>query len=126
MRTVLVVEGRAADKGSERPADGRVYGFLSDRFGQLTVIAGGGKSECQTLIRSLNELLAPIAPNLKAAALLDRDTLQEAPARSDVIFLPVSMVENLTGQPECHLQGVGNCSAQDRTSIRGAGRAGTR
>lgn len=99
MRTVLVVEGRTADKGSRRPADGRVYGFLSDRFGQLTVIAGGGKSECQTLIRSLNELLAPIAPNLKAAALLDRDTLQEAPARSDVIFLPVSMVENLLVDP---------------------------
>jgi energy-coupling factor transporter ATP-binding protein EcfA2 len=99
MRTVLVVEGRAADKGSRRPADGRIYGFLSDRFGQLTVIAGGGKSECQTLLRSLNELLAPIAPNLKSAALLDRDTLQDAPPRDDVIYLPVSMVENLLVDP---------------------------
>lgn len=99
MRTVLVVEGRAADKGSRRPADGRVYGFLSDRFGQLTVIAGGGKSECQNLLRNLNELLAPIAPNLKAAALLDRDTQQDTPAKGDVIFLPVSMVENLLVDP---------------------------
>ncbi len=53
LRTILVVEGRAADNGSRRPADGRIYGFLSDQFGQLTVLSGGGKSECQTLIRTL-------------------------------------------------------------------------
>jgi energy-coupling factor transporter ATP-binding protein EcfA2 len=100
LRTILVVEGRAADKGSRRPADGRVYGFLSDQFGQLTVLSGGGKSECQSLIRTLNELLAPIAPNLKAIALLDRDTLQEEPTDASVIYLPVSMVENLLIDPD--------------------------
>jgi energy-coupling factor transporter ATP-binding protein EcfA2 len=100
LRTILVVEGRAADKSSRRPADDRVYGFLSDQFGQLTVLSGGGKSECQSLIRTLNELLVPIAPNLKAVALLDRDTLQDAPAAASVIYLPVSMVENLLIDPD--------------------------
>jgi len=100
LRTILVVEGRAADKGSRRPADGRIYGFLSDHFGQLTVLSGGGKSECQTLIRTLNELLAPIAPNLKAVALLDRDTLRDTPTAPSIIYLPVSMVENLLIDPD--------------------------
>ncbi|MCR4346937.1 MAG: ATP-binding protein [Sulfuricaulis sp.] len=100
LRTILVVEGRAADKGSRRPADGRIYGFLSDQFGQLTVLSGGGKSECQTLIRTLNELLVPIAPNLKAVALLDRDTLQDEPTGPGVMYLPVSMVENLLIDPD--------------------------
>jgi predicted ATP-dependent endonuclease of OLD family len=45
MRKILVVEGREADPASRRPADSRVYGFLSDRFGQLTIIAGGGRSD---------------------------------------------------------------------------------
>ncbi len=100
LRTILVVEGRAADKGSRRPADGRIYGFLSDQFGQLTVLSGGGKSECQTLLRTLNELLAPIAPNLKAVALLDRDTLTTTPTDSRVMYLPVSMIENLLIDPD--------------------------
>lgn len=100
LRTILVVEGRAADKGSRRPSDGRVYGFLSDQFGQLTVLSGGGKAECQGLIRALTELLAPIAPNLKVLALLDRDTLQEASTTAGVLYLPVSMVENLLVDPD--------------------------
>lgn len=100
LRTILVVEGRPADKGSRRPVDGRVYGFLSDNFGQLTVLSGGGKSECQSLIRTLNGLLAPIAPNLRAVALLDRDTLQEPPETPGVVYLPVSMVENLLVDPD--------------------------
>lgn len=100
LRTVLVVEGRAADKGNKRPADARVYGFLSDRFGQLTVIAGGGKFECQALVRSLNGALSTIAGNLKAVALLDRDTLQEVPAQPDQVLLPVSMIENLLVDPD--------------------------
>lgn len=100
LRTILVVEGRAADKGSRRPADGRIYGFLSDQFGQLTVLSGGGKSECQALIHTLNELLTPLAPHLKAVALLDRDTLTDAHTASNVVYLPVSMVENLLIDPD--------------------------
>lgn len=100
LRTILVVEGRAADKGSRRPADGRIYGFLSDQFGQLTVLSGGGKSECQTLIHTLNELLTPLAPHLKAVALLDRDTLDSAHTSPGVVYLPVSMVENLLIDPD--------------------------
>jgi ABC-type Mn2+/Zn2+ transport system ATPase subunit len=102
LRTILVVEGRSADKSSKRPADGRVYGFLSDRFGQLTVLAGGGKFECQSLVKTLGELLAPIAPNLKAVALLDRDTLDEpiSSSKPDLLYLPVSMMENLLVDPQ--------------------------
>jgi hypothetical protein len=100
LRTVLVVEGRAADASSRRPADARIYGFLSDRFGQLTVIAGGGKSECQSLVRSLNGVLASIAGSLKAVALLDRDTLRDVPPSPDQVLLPVSMIENLLVDPD--------------------------
>ncbi len=100
LRTILVVEGRAADQSSRRPADARIYGFLSDQFGQLTVLSGGGKLECETLIRTLNGILAPLAPHLKAIALLDRDTLQDPPSSPGVVYLPVSMVENLLIDPE--------------------------
>ena len=100
LRTILVVEGRAADQSSRRPSDARIYGFLSDQFGQLTVLSGGGKSECETLIRTLNGLLAPLAPHLKAVALLDRDTLQDPPSLPGVVYLPVSMVENLLIDPD--------------------------
>lgn len=100
LRTVLVVEGRGADKGSRRPADARIYGFLSDRFGQLTVISGGGKSECQALVRSLNGVLSSIAGNLKSVALLDRDTVQGGETQPDQVLLPVSMIENLLVDPE--------------------------
>lgn len=100
LRTVLVVEGKSADKSSRRPADAKIYGFLSDRFGQLTVIAGGGKSECRALVRALNELLPTLAGNLKATALLDRDTLEGSPTQPDQIWLPVSMIENLLVDPE--------------------------
>jgi energy-coupling factor transporter ATP-binding protein EcfA2 len=100
LRTILVVEGRGADRASRRPADGRVYGFLSDQFGQLTVLSGGGKSECQALVRVLNESLETIAPNLKAVALLDRDTARGEPDVPGVVYLPVSMIENLLIDPD--------------------------
>lgn len=100
LRTVLVVEGRDVDRGSRRPADAKVYGFLSDRFGQLTVIAGGGKSECRSLVKALNECLSSFAVNLKAVALLDRDTMQGMPSQADQVWLPVSTIENLLVDPE--------------------------
>lgn len=100
LRTVLVVEGKSADKSSRRPADAKIYGFLSDRFGQLTVIAGGGKSECKALVKALNECLPSLAGNLKATALLDRDTLENSPEQPDQVWLPVSMIENLLVDPK--------------------------
>ena len=100
LRTVLVVEGRGADSSNRRPADARVYGFLSDRFGQLTVIAGGGKSECQALVRALNNALSSLAGNVRSVALLDRDTLEDVPTLPDQVLLPVSMIENLLVDPD--------------------------
>lgn len=100
LRTLLVVEGKAADKSGRRTSDARVYGFLSDRFGQLTVIAGGGKSECASLVKALNSCLPTLADGIKAVALLDRDTLGETSLQPDQIWLPVSMIENLLVDPE--------------------------
>jgi hypothetical protein len=78
LRTILVVEGKSADKGGRRPADARIYGFLSDRFGQLTVLSGGGKSECTALVKALNSCLPTLSGSVRAVALLDRDTLEDA------------------------------------------------
>lgn len=100
LRTVLVVEGRSVERSSRRPADAKIYGFLSDRFGQLTVLAGGGNSECKALVKSLNDCLPTLAGNLKAVALLDRDTLEESPTHQDQFWLPVSMIENLLIDPD--------------------------
>jgi len=95
MRRVLVVEGAAATAQSRRASDARIYGFLSDRFGQLSIISGGGRSQCEALVAHLNESLAKLSPSLRAVALLDRDVDTEAIATDSVQFLPVSMIENL-------------------------------
>lgn len=99
MRKILVVEGAAAGRYSRRPADARVYGFLNQRFGQLSIVAGGGRAECQALVSRLNQLLASIAPGLSAVALLDRDVDTDPVEGSDVRYLPVSMIENLLVDP---------------------------
>lgn len=100
MRRVLVVEGAAAGRQSKRPSDVRVYGFLSPRFGQLTVVAGGGRSECLSLVQRLNEVLAATAPHLKAVALLDRDVDENPAETGETRYLPVSMIENLLVDPD--------------------------
>jgi ABC-type cobalamin/Fe3+-siderophores transport system ATPase subunit len=99
MRKILVVEGSAAHAESRSTADARIYGFLSDRFGQVTLVAGGGKSECKSLVERLNTTLKDVSPNLKSVALLDRD-VDEAAADPDAIYLPVSMIENLLVDPD--------------------------
>lgn len=98
MRKILVVEGSAAHAGSRSTADARIYAFLSDRFGQVTLVAGGGKSECTSLVERLNTILKDVSPDLKSIALLDRD-VDETPAHAAGVFLPVSMIENLLLDP---------------------------
>jgi len=88
MRRVLVVEGRGPTSKSRRASDARIYGFLNKRFGQLTVVAGGGRSECESLVRRLNDVLTGLAPGLRAVALLDRD-VDEAPLETEALrYLP--------------------------------------
>lgn len=100
MRPLLVVEGRKSDKDSKRSSDARVYSFLSDDFNRVTIIPGGGKSECKKLTESLNELSSEFSEKLKAYSLLDRDLAEGDPNEEFSIYLPVSMIENLLVDPE--------------------------
>jgi len=99
MRPILVVEGRKSDKSAARARDARIYSFLSDEFTRLTILPGGGKAECYSLIDSINEIFREFSGQLRAHALLDRD-LEETDVIADhVHLLPVSMVENLLLDP---------------------------
>lgn len=100
MRPLLVVEGRKSDKTSKRSSDARVYSFLSEDFNRVTIIPGGGKSECKKLAESLNELSAEFSEKIKAYSLLDRDLTEGEPEEEYSIYLPVSMIENLLVDPD--------------------------
>ena len=101
LRTILVVEGRKADADSRRAEDEKIYGLLSHRFAQLTVLAGGGKAECKVLAQSLAEILSEeLSTRVGAYALVDRDLDSGGSGDSYVKRLPVSMVENLLVDPE--------------------------
>lgn len=100
MRRILVVEGAAAHNASRRPSDAKIYGFLSDRFGQLSIVSGGGRSQCEALVEGLNVALNALSPSLKAVALVDRDVDITVDETDAVHYLPVSMIENLLVDPE--------------------------
>lgn len=100
MRPLLIVEGRKEGKDSRRPSDSRIYGFLSEKFNQVTIVPGGGKSECKTLAHSLTDILKELSPELKAYALLDRDIEKQEPEDDLLYYLPVSMIENLLINPK--------------------------
>lgn len=100
MRRLLVVEGATATQDSRRASDARIYGFLSDRFGQLSILSGGGRAQCATLAAQLNQALSDISPNLKAVALVDRDVDAEVIETQALRYLPVSMIENLLVDPD--------------------------
>ena len=101
MRTVLVVEGRKAASSSRTATDERVLNFLSDRFAQVTILAGGNKTQCKQLAQGLAEVLArDLSSAVGAYALVDRD-LETGPDEDGRIkYLPVSMIENLLVDPE--------------------------
>lgn len=99
MRKIVVVEGVTASADSRRAVDARIYAFLDDRFGQVNIVSGGGKSEVRNLVSRLNEMLNPISPTVNATALLDRDLETIDVSSENVVLLPVSMVENLLVDP---------------------------
>lgn len=99
MRPMLVVEGSKAGQKSRSTSDARIYGFLSDRFGQISIVSGGGKSQAKALAQSLSDLFRTFATGLKATPLLDRDVNEDA-APDGVMYLPVSMIENLLVDPQ--------------------------
>jgi hypothetical protein len=98
MRKIVVVESVDAHLKSRSTSDARIYGFLSDRFGQVTLVSGGSKSECKAVVDRLNSILKDLSPQLRANAVLDRD-IDEEPTEDGAIYLPVSMIENLLVDP---------------------------
>lgn len=101
MRNILVVEGTAAKENSKSASDQRLFGFLSDRFGQVTVRPGGSKTQCRALAKNLSEILFDeLSSQLQAFALVDRDVDAGEPDEDYVHLLPVSMIENLLVDPE--------------------------
>ena len=97
MQTVLVVEGVGPE--SKTVSDRQLYRALHPRFSEVTIISGGGHSQCRQLRDSLAEVLSHLAPNLAAWALLDRDIA--AVNTNWVRHLEVSMIENLALDPRC-------------------------
>jgi ABC-type cobalamin/Fe3+-siderophores transport system ATPase subunit len=96
MQRVVVVEGQ--NESSSTVPDRKLYRALNPHFDHLTVISGGGKSECIKLVDSLNESLQQLSPHLKAVALLDRD-LASGTESENTHILPVSMIENFLLDP---------------------------
>src|SRR5258708_3616990 len=64
MRKIVVVESVDAHLKSRSTSDARIYGFLSDRFGQVTLVSGGSKTECKAVVDRLNSILRDLSPQL--------------------------------------------------------------
>lgn len=99
MRPLLIVEGKPAERRSQRAADERIYSFLSGQFSRVAILPAAGKAECLALTSSLNDILCEYSPELRAHALLDRDVRERQYSESTVHMLPVSMVENFLVDP---------------------------
>lgn len=99
MQSVLVVEGINESGAKSTVPDRKLYRALHSGFDAVTVIPGGGKSECKALVRAVNENLAVFSPSLRAIALLDRDV--DVSAEDPLIhLLPVAMIENFLLDPD--------------------------
>jgi ABC-type hemin transport system ATPase subunit len=99
MQSVVIVEGVTERDATRVLPDRKLYRALHSGFDQVTLISGGGKSECKALLKVLNQVLPAFSNQLQAVALLDRDT--ELGAGTDhVRLLPVSMIENFLLDPD--------------------------
>ena len=99
MQPILIVEGTSETGATSVVPDRKLYRALHSGFDSVTVIPGGGKNECKTLVRLINENLKGFSPNLKAIALLDRDN-EEAVQSGPIRLLPVAMIENFLLDPD--------------------------
>jgi hypothetical protein len=93
LQPVVVVEGVTEQEASKILPDRKLYRALHPGFDSVTLIAGGGKAECKALLVVLNEALPYFSSQLRAIALLDRDT-EVKPGIDGIELLPVSMIEN--------------------------------
>lgn len=93
MQPIVVVESVTENEATKAQPDRKLYRALHAGFDRVTLIPGGGKGECKSLLRALNELLPQFSESLNAVALLDRDTDIDS---GDMLvkLLPVAMIEN--------------------------------
>jgi ABC-type cobalamin/Fe3+-siderophores transport system ATPase subunit len=97
MQAVVIVEGVRQKKGVSTVSDRKLYRVLHNKFDKVTLIPGGGKSECLKLKEILETELSEFSNKLKVVALLDRDLgISEG---NGVSLLPVSMIENFLIDP---------------------------
>jgi hypothetical protein len=99
MQPMVIVEGAKEDQTKKVVADRKLYRALHPGFDHVTILPGGGKFECKTVTRLMNEALREYSPKLAAIALLDRDQ-NNMGTDPDVYELPVSMIENFLLDPE--------------------------
>ncbi len=99
MQPVIVVEGIKQGGSSKVVSDRKLYRALSEKFDKVTLIVGGGKSECLKLIDALGEALKSFSPELKVVGLLDKDVVELKATDDKVFILPVSMIENFLIDP---------------------------
>ena len=99
LQPVVVVEGVMERDAQKVLPDRKLYRALHSGFDRVTLIPGGGKGECKSLLRSLNEVLPQFSSRLNAVALLDRDT-EIASNDSSIELLTVSMIENFLLDPD--------------------------
>ena len=99
LQPVVVVEGVTERDAQKVLPDRKLYRALHPGFDRVTLIPGGGKGECKTLLRSLNDVLPQFSARLSAVALLDRDT-EIASNDSRIELLSVSMIENFLLDPD--------------------------
>jgi predicted ATPase len=99
LQPVVVVEGVGDSPSSKTVSDRRLYRALHPGFDRVTIVPGGGKSECYKLRSSLDEALKSFSQTAGAIALLDQDT-GGGTQQAGVFLLPVSMIENFLLDPE--------------------------
>jgi hypothetical protein len=98
LQPVIVVEGIDQTDTSRTVSDRKLYRALHPGFDRVTLIAGGGKADCIRLCAILEKALGQITQKVRAVALLDRDLATDEPSQG-VVYLPVSMIENLLVDP---------------------------
>lgn len=74
LQPIVVVEGITERDAQKVLPDRKLYRALHPGFDRITLLPGGGKGECKSLLKTLNELLPQFSSRLSAVALLDRDT----------------------------------------------------
>jgi ABC-type branched-subunit amino acid transport system ATPase component len=99
LQPIVIVEGVSERDAQKVLPDRKLYRALHPNFDRVTLIPGGGKGECKSLVRSLNAVLPHFSPKLRAIALLDKDT-DMSPNDSSIELLSVSMIENFLLDPD--------------------------